>query len=59
MQLLVASGYYVLENDICFNLPDARSGKPDCAKSGMVTWTDLEWVYHGCLDAFVFVLCNH
>ena len=33
LQLFVANGYCVLENDIYVYLPDVQGGKPDCANS--------------------------
>ena len=33
LQLFVANGYRVFENDICVNLLDVLGGKPDCANS--------------------------
>ena len=33
LQLFVANGYCVFENDICVDVPDVPSGKPDCANS--------------------------
>ena len=33
LQLFVANGYCVFENDICVDLPDVLGGKPDCANS--------------------------
>ena len=33
LQLFVANGYCVFENDICVDLPYVLSGIPDCANS--------------------------
>ena len=33
LQLFVANGYYVFENDICVDLLGVLGGKPDCANS--------------------------
>ena len=33
LQLFVANGYCVFENDICVDLPDVLGGKPGCANS--------------------------
>ena len=33
LQLFVANGYYVFENNICIDLPDVLGGKPDCDNS--------------------------
>ena len=33
LQLFVANGYCVFENEICVDLPDVLGGKPDCVNS--------------------------
>ena len=33
LQLFVANGYCVFENDICVDLPDVPGGEPNCANS--------------------------
>ena len=36
LQLFVANGYYVFENDICVDLPDVIGGKPNCVNSPLL-----------------------
>ena len=36
LQLFVANGYYVFENDICVDLPDILGAEPNCANSPLI-----------------------